>query len=37
MTERHDSAPTLDWRALGEGQPIVLVHGALADRRLWDR
>lgn len=27
----------LDWQAQGEGLPIVLVHGALADRRLWDR
>lgn len=29
--------PSLDWHAQGEGPPIVLVHGALADRRLWDR
>ena len=30
------SRATLDFRSLGDGPPVVLVHGALADRRLWD-
>jgi pimeloyl-ACP methyl ester carboxylesterase len=37
MSDTNPTPPPLDWRALGEGPPIVLVHGALADRRLWDR
>ena len=34
---RRAKAMPLDWREEGEGTPVVLVHGALADRRLWDR